>query len=178
MAPDGLTAYLLSTGGFITYYDVLSGTADLSVSTYRPGASGGYPGIGTQVFIHTDGTRLFWNEGVLLDVFDLNAHTVIHQFTSSLPSTSGVSMQLSQDGAQAFISNGAGAVVILDTRNGNVVGNYQSTGASQVFGGLPPLHSFGMGTCYPVPWRFKGQPYCAITVQPYAVTKCLGLKRR
>jgi len=37
MSPDGLTAYLLSSSGMITYYDVLSGTADLSASTYTPG---------------------------------------------------------------------------------------------------------------------------------------------
>lgn len=59
MAPDGLTAYLLSGGGQITYYDVLSGTADLSASTFTPGSSGGYNGV-SNVFIHPDGTRLFW----------------------------------------------------------------------------------------------------------------------
>jgi hypothetical protein len=65
MAPDGITAYLLSNTGMITYYDVLSGTADLSLSTYTPGIAGGYPGASSQVFIHPDGTRLFWNVGVV-----------------------------------------------------------------------------------------------------------------
>ena len=33
MAPDGSTVYILSASGTLTYYDVLSGTADLTVST-------------------------------------------------------------------------------------------------------------------------------------------------
>ena len=45
MAPDGLTAYILSNTGTITYYDVLSGTSDLTVSTYPPGSNAGYPGV-------------------------------------------------------------------------------------------------------------------------------------
>ena len=34
MAPDGSTVYILSSSGTLTYYDVLSGRADLTVSTY------------------------------------------------------------------------------------------------------------------------------------------------
>ena len=79
MAPDGLTAYLLSNNGQITYYDVLSGTADLSVSTFTPGLAGGYPGSSANVFAHPDGTRLFWNVNTLLVAFDLNTHKIAYR---------------------------------------------------------------------------------------------------
>ncbi len=135
MAPDGLTAYLLDDLGKIAYYDVLSGTADLTVSTFTPGKAGGY-GSGP-VFIHPDGTRLFWNENQFLNVFDLTTRHVTGRFDSGMPFTSAVSMQLSQDGSQAYMSNGAGAVVVLDTRYGQIMATYQADGASQVFGGPP-----------------------------------------
>jgi hypothetical protein len=133
MAPDGLTAYLLSSNGNITYYDVLSGTADLTASTYTPGMSGGYPGAGSPVFIHPDGTRLFWNVGYLLSVFDLTTRKVTNSFNSGLPSTSGVSIQMSQDGSTVWFANGLGNVIILDTRNGTVLSTYQTSPESQVF---------------------------------------------
>ena len=67
MASDALTTYLLSgTTGELTCYDVLSGTADLSVSTYTPGTDEGYQG--GNVFVHPDGTRLFWSVGTNLEV--------------------------------------------------------------------------------------------------------------
>jgi hypothetical protein len=135
MAPDGLTAYILSGNGMITYYDVLSGTADLSVSTYTPGMSGGYPG--NPVFIHPDGTRLFWNVNYLLEVFDLTTRQVTNQFNSGLPSTSAASMTMSQDGGRVYMSNGSGAVVIVDTQYGTVLNSYQRSSAVQVFGGPP-----------------------------------------
>lgn len=133
MAPDGLTVYLLSTGGEITYYDVLSGTADLSASTYPPGMNSGYPG--GNVFIHPDGTRLFWNVGIYLTVFDLTTRTVTTQFNSGLPTTSTVALEVSQDGSTATMSNGAGTVVLLDTRYGIVQGTIQNPGATLAFPG-------------------------------------------
>jgi hypothetical protein len=133
MAPDALTAYLLSSNGRITYYDILRGTADLSVSTFTPGKSGGY-GFG-KVFIHPDGTRLFWNENYLLDVFDLTTRQVINQFNSGLPSTSAVSMQMSQDGSTVWMANGLGNVAVVDTRYGNTVATYQTDPETQVFPG-------------------------------------------
>lgn len=59
IARDGYTLYLLSANGMLTYYDVLSGTADLSVSTFTPGLAGGYSGSSAQVFLTPDGTRLY-----------------------------------------------------------------------------------------------------------------------
>ena len=131
MAPDGLTAYLLDDIGTITYYDVLSGTADLSASTYTPGMSGGY-GLGA-VFIHPDGTRLFWHTGPQLDVFDLTTRKVTRQFDTGLSGASEVSMQMSQDGSTMWFANALGNVVILDTRYGNIMGTYQTQPGSQVF---------------------------------------------
>jgi hypothetical protein len=135
MAPDGLTAYLLSNAGEITYYDVLSGTADLSVSTYTPGMSGGYPGLGTSVFIHPDGTRLFWNVGTQLDVFDLTTRKVTNQFNSGLPTTSAASIQMSQDGSTVWFANGAGNLAIVDTRYGNVLGQLTASPGTAVYPG-------------------------------------------
>jgi hypothetical protein len=134
MAPDGITAYLLSNTGMITYYDVLSGTADLSLSTYTPGIAGGYPGASSQVFIHPDGTRLFWNVGVYLEVFDLTAHKLTNSFNSGLPGALA-SMQMSQDGSMMWFANVLGNVVILDTRSGVTLGTYQTTPGSAVYPG-------------------------------------------
>jgi hypothetical protein len=116
MAPDGLTAYLLSgTGnGNITYYDVLSGTADLSAQLYTPGTFYYFNGIG-QVFSHPDGTRLFWNAPFLaannapgggeIQVFDLTTRQITSSFTYSLPvGTNPVTFQMSQDGATFIVT--------------------------------------------------------------------------
>jgi WD40 repeat protein len=127
MAPDGLTAYIIgSQSGTIAYYDVLSGTADLTVTRI--------PSFTGQVFIHPDGTRLFWDAGQL-EVFDLTTRKIVNEFKFGLPTTSATSMQMSQDGSKVYVGNGLGAVVILDTRYGNVLGTFQSPGPAQVFGG-------------------------------------------
>jgi hypothetical protein len=136
-SPDGLTAYILSSGGMITYYDVLSGTADLSVSTYSAGMSGGYPGTGTPVFIHPDGTRLFWNINYLLNVFDLTTRQVTHQFTSGLPSTAGPAMRMSQDGGRVYFLDREGDIVVLDTQNGAILATFNIGAATWFFGGPP-----------------------------------------
>jgi hypothetical protein len=99
IAPDGLTAYIMTSAG-VTYYDVLSGTADLTASTYTSGLGGGYGG--GPVFIHPDGTRLFWNTNYILNVFDLTTRRVTNLFNSGLPSTAGSAMTVSQDGARAY----------------------------------------------------------------------------
>jgi len=134
MAPDGLTAYLLSNTGMITYYDVLSGTADLSLSTYTPGLFGGYPGNAAQVFIHPDGTRLFWGDGKILEVFDLNTHKLINGFNTNLPGAVA-SMQMSQDGSMMWFADSLGNVVILDPRSGVTLGTYTTTPGSVVYPG-------------------------------------------
>jgi hypothetical protein len=135
MAPDGLTAYLLSNNGQITYYDVLSGTADLSVSTFTPGLAGGYPGSSANVFVHPDGTRLFWNTNALLVAFDLNTHKIAYQLSSGLPSTSPVSMQMAQDGSTIWMTNGLGTVAVYDVRSGNIFGTFTTDPASAVYPG-------------------------------------------
>jgi hypothetical protein len=132
MAPDGMTAYVLSTGGEITYYDVLSGTADLSSSTYTPGMNNGYSGDGN-VFIHPDGTRLFWNVGPFVESFDLTTRKVTAQFSSGLPTTSGITFGFSQDGTLATLSNGQGMAVILDTQYGIIQTEITFPGPSQLF---------------------------------------------
>jgi hypothetical protein len=137
MAPDGLTAYILSNTGMITYYDVLSGTADLSVSTYPPGSNAGYPGAGSAVYIHPDGTRLFWNVGVYLTVFDLTTRQVTNQFNSGLPTTVNRTFSLSQDGGRAYFSDQQGDVAILDTYYGTVLASYNAGAATSIFGGPP-----------------------------------------
>ena len=133
MAPDALTIYLLSGTGELTYYDVLSGTADLSVSTYPPGSDGGYA-VGN-AFVHPDGTRLFWISGTNLVVFDLTTRLVIAQFPSGLPSTSGVTLEVSQDGSTAVMGNGQGTVVALDTQFGLILAMSQNSTATLAFPG-------------------------------------------
>lgn len=137
MAPDGLTAYLLSNSGMITYFDVLSGTDDLSASTYTPGMNDGYPGAASAVFIHPDGTRLFWNVGTQLEVFDLTARRITNSISSGLAAGSAVSMQMSQDGSTVSFANALGNVVALDTRSGGILGTYQVSPESAVYPGSP-----------------------------------------
>jgi hypothetical protein len=133
MAPDALTIYLLSSAGELTYYDVLSGTADLSVSTYTPGFNNGY-GVGN-AFVHPDGTRLFWNVGTNLEVFDLTTRLVTSQFPSGLPNGSGVTLEVSQDGSTAVMGNGQGTVVALDTQFGLILATSQNSTATLAFPG-------------------------------------------
>jgi hypothetical protein len=138
MAPDGLTAYILSSsGGDILYYDVLSGTADLTVATYQPGSEFGYPGFGSVVYIHPDGTRLFWNVGVYLTVFDLTTRQVTNEFNSGLPTTVGRTFSLSQDGARAYFSDPLGDVAVLDTYYGTILAAYNTGTAVSIFAGPP-----------------------------------------
>jgi len=137
MAPDGSTLYILDGRGMLTYYDVLSGTADLSVSTFTPGEVGGT--TSGPLFIHPDGTRLFWNINYLVFVFDLTTRKVIAQFNSGLPSTSGVAMTMSQDGGRVYLSNGAGDVVIMDTKYGNILKTSSTPGQSSLVFGGPPI---------------------------------------
>jgi hypothetical protein len=133
LAPDGLTAYLLDSGGRITYYDILSGTADLTASTFTPGQNGGYGS--SEVFIHPDGTRLFWHLGPFIESFDLTTRKVTAQYDSGLPTTSASTMILSPDGATISISNGAGQAVVLETRYGNILSTSQDSGAPLLYVG-------------------------------------------
>jgi hypothetical protein len=135
MAPDGLTAYLLSNTGTITYYDVASGTTGLPVSTYPPGSDAGYPGASAAVCIHPDGTRIFWNVNYLLVVFDLTTRQVTNTFTSGLPTTNVATFSLSQDGGTAYFSNPVGDVAVLDTSEGTILLTFNTGVATSVFGG-------------------------------------------
>ena len=133
MAPDSYTAYMLDGSGAITYYDILSGTADLSLSTYTPGKPGGY-GLG-QVFIHPDGTRLFWNNGTQLSVFDLTTHKLTAVVNSGLTTTLAASMQMSQDGATIWMANAAGTVAVFDTRAVQFLGTFTTDPGSALYPG-------------------------------------------
>jgi|SRR5579871_439266 len=135
MSPDGLTAYLLSGSGQITYYDVLSGTADLTASTFTPGFNNGYNGV-SNVFAHPDGTRLFWAVGHYLESFDLTRRKVTAEFDSGLPTTSAITLEVSQDGSMATMGNGQGMVVVLDTRSGIVAATVQNSNPTLMFPGF------------------------------------------
>ncbi len=156
MAPDGLTAYLLSGAGNgnITYYDVLSGTADLSAQLYTPGNFFYFNGYGP-VFSHPDGTRLFWNTPFLtannapgggeIQVFDLTTRQITNSFTYSLPvGTNPVTFQMSQDGATFIVTYAgfgavAGGIVVMDTLSGNVLGTSQFQSVPSVVFPGPPV---------------------------------------
>lgn len=87
------------------------------------------------MFIHPDGTRLFWNVGTQLDVFDLTTRKVTNQFNSGLPTTSAASIQMSQDGSTVWFANGAGNLAIVDTRYGNVLGQLTASPQTAVYPG-------------------------------------------
>ena len=138
MSPDGLTAYILSSAGTITYYDVLSGTAGLTAQSVQPGSEFGYPGIFSAVAIHPDGTRMFWNVGVYLVVFDLTTRQIINDFNSGLPTTVNRTFSLSQDGSMAYFSDTQGDVAVLDTYSGTVLDSFNLLGvALSIYGGPP-----------------------------------------
>ncbi len=122
MAPDSYTR-LLDDVGNIAYYDVLKGTADLTLSRLYARYLAAFNSSSSAVFIHPDGTRLFWNVGVQLSIFDLTTHKVTYVINSGLPSTSGVSMQMAQDGATIWIANATGTVAVYDTRSAQLPGN-------------------------------------------------------
>lgn len=130
MAPDGLTAYLLASST-ITYYDVLSGTADLTA----PFQYYGFYGYTPAVFIHPDGTRLFLDQGALA-VFDLTTRQFTNTFSYNLAKgASTLSVHMSQDGSTVWVSDSLNNVTILDTHYGNIMGTYQTSPNSMVFPG-------------------------------------------
>ncbi|MEP7353937.1 MAG: hypothetical protein ABI824_11960 [Acidobacteriota bacterium] len=137
-APDGYSLYLLNADSTITYYDILSGTADLTISTFTPGKSGGFNPAG-QVYVHPDGTRLLWSSGGNLEVFDLTTRKVIHQFSFGLPSTIAASaaMTMSQDGNRVYISDSLGDVITMETDAGGILMTSNTGTATSVFGGPP-----------------------------------------
>ena len=90
------------------------------------------------MYIHPDGTRLFWNVGVYLVTFDLTAHTITSEVNSGLPTTVGRTFTLSSDGARAYFSDGLGDVAIIDTNFGNILISF-NTGASTLVLAGPPV---------------------------------------
>jgi sugar lactone lactonase YvrE len=139
MAPDGSAVYVLGNSlGTLTYYDVGSGTADLTLSTYPAGQNTGYPGIGTAAYMHPDGQHILWNVGVNLIVFDVDTRKATGQFSSGLPTTIGRTFTMSQDGHTVYFVDGAGDVAIMDTQSGTILGSYNAVGPTLVFDG-PPL---------------------------------------
>jgi WD40 repeat protein len=121
IAPDGYTVYLLSSNGMLTYYDVLSGTADLSVSTYTPGLAGGYPGSSAQVFLTPDGTHLYWNVNYLVVGFDLTTRKISSSVNSGLSSSSQSTMYMAQDGLHIWLTSADGTVAVYDVPSGGVI---------------------------------------------------------
>jgi hypothetical protein len=117
MAPDGLTAYLMG-GSKITYYDVLSGTSDLTVpfTYFSP----------DKVSIHPDGTRIFFDQGQQLGVFDVVTRKITY-IKYGLPNNAQVvSVRLTQDGSRIYVTDGKGNVVVLGTRYGDILSTYQT----------------------------------------------------
>ena len=131
MAPDGLTAYLMG-GNTIVYYDVLSGTSDLTAPfTYISGP----------VIIHPDGTRIFVDQATQVAVFDLSTRKMT-QFKYNFPNNAlAASVKMSQEGSTIQATDGKGNVVVLGTRYGDVISTYQtSPTTTQVF---PRARSIG-----------------------------------
>ena len=87
----------------------------------------------TVAWLREDGTRLFWNVGVYLTVFDLTTRQVTNQFNSGLPTTVGRTFSLSQDGRRAYFSDRQGDVAILDTYYGTVLASYNAGAATDLF---------------------------------------------
>ncbi|HEY6331106.1 MAG TPA: hypothetical protein VI756_17390 [Blastocatellia bacterium] len=132
-APDGYTIYLLSSNGMLTYYDVLSGTADLSVSTFTPGGAGGYPGSAAQVFLTPDGTHLYWNVNYLIVGFDLTARKISSSVNSGLSSSSQSTMYMAQDGIHIWLTSADGTVAVYDVSSGGVIATFTADPQSAIY---------------------------------------------
>ena len=71
--------------------------------------------------------------GPYLESFDLTLRKVTAQFNSGLPTTSAITLEVSQDGSTATMSNGQGNAVILDTLHGVVQQNIQGQNPPCIF---------------------------------------------
>lgn len=71
--------------------------------------------------------------GPYLESFDLTLRKVTAQFNSGLPTTSAITLEVSQDGSTATMSNGQGNAVILDTLHGVVQQNIQGQNPALYF---------------------------------------------
>jgi WD40 repeat protein len=129
MAPDGLTAYILGSNFTITYYDVLSGTADLTAQFPLAFVTG-------SVFLHPDGTRIFVDQGYGLGVFDLTTRQITNTFNYNLAMYAiSISVNMSQDGSTVWVTDSLNNVTILDTRYGNIVAIFPTAPKSMIFPG-------------------------------------------
>ncbi len=114
----------------IIYYDLLSGTADLTVTLPNADVfSGPY-------LIHPNGSRIYGQADDQVYVFDPQARKVVAKFQSGLaPGTFLLNMQLSQDGLRLYGQSVTGDLVTLDAVTGY---NY----GSQNFGLVMPTRLF------------------------------------
>jgi hypothetical protein len=85
------------------------------------------------VFIHPDGTRLFWNVNYLLVGFDLTTRKIVADINTGLPSTSGTNMQMSQDGSTIWLANALGTVAAYDVRSAVLLGTFTTSPESVVY---------------------------------------------
>jgi hypothetical protein len=125
MAPDGLTAYVAGSGK-VAYYDVLSGTAELIANM---------PYFGGGIFVSPDGTRLLFDQGRELGLFDLNMRTS-SSFSYQLPATAtAVSVHMAQDGSSVVVVDTQGNSTTIDARFGNVLSRAKSDVTAKEFPG-------------------------------------------
>jgi hypothetical protein len=87
------------------------------------------------VFVHPDGTRLFWNVGYLIVSFDLTSRAITAVVNTGLPSTSATNLQMSQDGSTIWLANGLGTVAAYDIRSAVLLGTFTTTPFSVVYAG-------------------------------------------
>jgi hypothetical protein len=136
MAPDGLTAYLIGSGK-ILYYDILSGTADLSATFPVNQTTFGNTIFGPVVFIHPDGTRLFFdNYGYSLGTFDLTARKMTTNIPYTFPVGDGMGeLQMSQDGSTITLLDRQGNISSYDTQYWNLTPVFSTNPMYAIFSG-------------------------------------------
>lgn len=110
ISPDGSTVYVVGDEK-IAYYDLLSGTADLTAS---------FPYFYGAPLIHPNGSRIYALQGDQVAVFDPQSRRTVATFKLGFaqPRDSGTMMQLSQDGLLLSIMSYQRDSVVLDAVTG------------------------------------------------------------
>ncbi len=139
ISPDGSTVYVIGPGAAgtknILYYDLLSGTADLTVTVPNPDVFFG------PYLIHPNGSRVYGQNGSQIFVFDPQARQVISKFKLGLaPGVFFQSMQLSPDGLRIHLLDNAAShgqpvnnIFVLDSVTGHNFGSLPIGGTASVF---------------------------------------------
>ena len=136
ISPDGATVYVIAAGGGkILYYDLLSGTAALTVTLPTADTFFG------PYLIHPNGSRIYGRFDGRILVFDPQVRKVVAKYNLGLaPFVNVTNMQLSPDGTKLFVLDDAerhgqpvNNIFVLDAVTGYSFGSRPIGGTASIF---------------------------------------------